>query len=284
MPGQAPTPQGTFVLGLGAQKAGTTWLHQYLAAAEGVETGALKEYHVWDARHLPQAARYRPKLAQLRGGPWRLRWKMQRLPGYYTRYFAGLLARPGVTLTADITPAYGALPAAVLGQIREGFVRRGIAVRAVFVMRDPVQRCWSTVRMHRRNGVAKEGVTLEGSEMAALLAYAGSEDAEIRTRYERIVPEIEAAFPADEIYYGLYETMFTPAAIAALSAFLGLPARPGAAQTRLNVSEKTAALDPAVAAEVAARFAPTYAFCRARFPETQTVWAAPGQPAPRAVS
>ena len=43
----------TFVLGVGAQKAGTTWLHSYIASNATAHMGFTKEYHIWDAVHSP---------------------------------------------------------------------------------------------------------------------------------------------------------------------------------------------------------------------------------------
>ena len=42
----------TFLLGVGAMKAGTTWLHDYLAASPQCEPGVRKEYHVFDSLDL----------------------------------------------------------------------------------------------------------------------------------------------------------------------------------------------------------------------------------------
>ena len=45
--------QRTFLLGLGAQKAGTAWMHRYLESSPQCDPGFRKEYHVWDAVDLP---------------------------------------------------------------------------------------------------------------------------------------------------------------------------------------------------------------------------------------
>ena len=41
-----PMKKGLFVLGIGAQKAGTTWLYEYLKAQNHSNMGFTKEYHV----------------------------------------------------------------------------------------------------------------------------------------------------------------------------------------------------------------------------------------------
>ena len=38
-----------FILGVGAQKAGTTWLHRQLIKSANFNFGHRKEYHVFDA-------------------------------------------------------------------------------------------------------------------------------------------------------------------------------------------------------------------------------------------
>lgn len=42
----------TFLLGVGCQKDGTTWVHDYLSTHRKVDMGFEKEYHIIDALHL----------------------------------------------------------------------------------------------------------------------------------------------------------------------------------------------------------------------------------------
>ena len=39
----------TLLLGVGAQRAGTTWMHDYLSRSEKIETSPIKELHFFDA-------------------------------------------------------------------------------------------------------------------------------------------------------------------------------------------------------------------------------------------
>jgi hypothetical protein len=48
-----------FVLGLGAQQAGTTWVWKYLSQMNGADFGFAKEYHVFDTIHLPECSYFR---------------------------------------------------------------------------------------------------------------------------------------------------------------------------------------------------------------------------------
>lgn len=48
---------GVFLLGVGGQKCGTSWLHDMLARSDQVDMGFKKESHIFDARTLPECAR-----------------------------------------------------------------------------------------------------------------------------------------------------------------------------------------------------------------------------------
>ncbi len=279
-------PQKTFVLGLGAQKAGTTWVHEYLSQFPQFAPGALKEYHVWDGTDLEELRYFdarrnalRDRVAALIGqdrAASLLRARLQRGMDAYAGYFGELLAGPGIAVTADITPTYCALSEARLRQIREAMAARSIAVRAIFLMRDPVERCWSAVRMaQRKQDAAKardRGVVISDSEEQALLDYARSAQSHLRTAYHEAVPRLRAAFAPEELFIGTYEALFTEAEIARLSDFCGVPFRPEFAGERVNVSEKGAPISAAARQAVEAEYAPVYAWCRAEFPQTAALW------------
>lgn len=232
-----------FLLGVGAQKAGTTWLYHYLRTAPGAFLGDTKEWHHWDALHLPESkhfdlrerrADYLPEaLDLLRKATGRKRKHFflsrdfQRNPERYFDYFAAQLDQPGVQLTGDLTPAYAGLPSHVLAQIRDGFAARGIAVKVIFLMRDPVSRCLSAARMYRRLGRSIEGYDARLPESMALDAFLASPDTALRTRYDRTDRRLRAVFSDAMVYVGLYETMFREDELRRLGDFCNVPFRPG---------------------------------------------------------
>ena len=117
---------GVFLLGVGAQKAGTTWLHAQLDRRRDADFGFLKEYHVHDALTLPAAGfsnRRRP--SWLKPRTWRRQRFLDRPERYYA-YFAARLRRRGIRLTGDITPSYSGLSVDTLRTIRRGFDRYAI--------------------------------------------------------------------------------------------------------------------------------------------------------------
>ena len=187
-----PDKNKLFLLGLGAQKAGTTWLYSYLASASNVATDGVKEYHVWDVHHLPDTTNGRvsrqdstPDLAR------RIQYALQQDPSGYFRYFDTFLEKSGRQVSCDITPTYAGLGSAVLASVREGFAQRGIATRAIFLMRDPVERCWSAARMQGRLRAGDAAVTDE-----QVLAHVERPGAQQRTRYDLTIGEMEKAFAA----------------------------------------------------------------------------------------
>jgi hypothetical protein len=108
---------GVFLLGVGGQKCGTSWLHDMLMRSGQVDMGFNKEYHIFDARTLPECARFKDGPLKrydrqvAAGTPpepdtklW-LRAHFLRDPETYYDYFAQRLVPQDVRLTGDITPS-----------------------------------------------------------------------------------------------------------------------------------------------------------------------------------
>jgi hypothetical protein len=166
----------TFLLGIGCQKGGTSWLFEYLAKHPEVATGYGKEYHVLDTRFCPPFRGYHArridektaKIAKLRrtGTPDRDR-QIATLAGEienhrrsqalaadldaYVAHFVGLVeANSRARLVCDITPSYCALRSADWAEVRGLFEAAGFDVRVAFIMRDPIERLNSAYQMGLR--------------------------------------------------------------------------------------------------------------------------------------
>lgn len=270
----------TFILGLGAQKCGTTWLHRYLDGAPDCDMGALKEYHVWSGLHAAEFPffRVRPSdLLKARSGPagifdrkaqW-LRYRMQTRRGFYERYFSRL-ASGTVSRTGDISPSYSALSAADLAGVRDRLESAGFEVKVVFLMRDPVERCWSAVRMTRRNdGIGNMASATEAAQLAARFA---DPIFEARTNYHKTVAAIEDVFEPEKTLYVLFEDMFTPSEHARIASFLGQAPDVAATKEAVNASPKSGEIAPELRAAIRAHYAPVYDYCRERFPRSVELW------------
>jgi hypothetical protein len=276
---------GTFLLGVGAMKAGTTWLHDHLAASPQCEPGLRKEYHVFDSLDLPEPPyllgrvvdKARASLDVVAGGEATDATYLQQAAmvadtELYFDYFAGLLTRPSVRLTLDVTPGYAMLSGPRLSGIRTSFEARGVTFRSLFMMRDPVERIWSQVRMQKRRRPAPNPGTAE--ELVAQ-RYAEPSYAE-RTRYETTLAALDGL--GDVTSHLFYEELFDPARsdglLRELAERLGIDHRPPDLGHQRNVSPRSAALPEAVVREVATYFAPTYAAVAQRFPERdlERIW------------
>ena len=126
--------------------------------------------------------------------------------------------------------------------------------------------------MYRRKGLNVAGLDPALDEPAYVSAYATSDHALRRGRYDRTIETVECIFPAEDIHYGLYETAFEPGEIGRLSTFLGVDASPDLALDEYNVSPKQEGLPAGVRQAVARAYAPTLSFCADRFPLTRALW------------
>lgn len=110
-------------LGIGAQKAGTTWLYKQLASHPQVRFPAGKELHYWDLREAGR--RDEPD-----------HWYQGRFP-----------APPSADIRqGEITPAYAALSAESVARIAALYPE----LRILFILRNPIERAWSAAQMALR--------------------------------------------------------------------------------------------------------------------------------------
>jgi hypothetical protein len=267
----------TFVLGVGAQKAGTTWLHQYLSSYACADFGMHKEYHIWDAIFSELCAEFKvtPEMfvdtvadGLVANDASILRYAMQHFPAVYPAYFAHLLTGKK-WLTGDITPAYACLDKDALLQVKQSIESAGMQVKAVFLMRDPFERCWSAIRMYKRMA------DLEGSDEECLARLYRSERFRFRTAYQETIGALECVFSPESIFYGFYESLFTAETLDRLSDFLGIPPNYAAIEQHFNASPKSEHCRPDLRLEVIRFYEDVYAFCRNRFPETKVLWHQP---------
>ena len=267
--------QPTLVLGVGAQKAGTTWLHRYLESSPAFAAGFRKEYHVFDTIDVPSAAWSRDRaitlaeqaLTDLKEGLPADAEVLHLLsmcgnPTYYYDYFSALLRRdPRRRVTADITPAYALLSEPRFREIRQEFGERGVRTVPVFVMRDPVERIWSQARMQHQRADAATG----SAEDLVRQRYADEAFA-ARSEYHRTIDALDAAF-GEDVHYAFYERLFTDESVAALCAAIGIAPHPARYDDHLNAARGDEELPESLAEEIATHLAEVYRKVAARFPE-----------------
>jgi hypothetical protein len=271
--------QNTFILGVGAQKAGTSWLHQYLKLSPHFNPGLMKEYHIWDALCIDSCRKYlvkdnrEPRVDNVDLFPLGIasREEILTLRGHiqsdsipYEQYFAQLMYGE-FNSTGDITPAYAGLQAHSYALIKNRLESAGFKVKVVFLMRDPVERCLSAIRMQIRK-------TQTGEVAELLRVKYRSERFSLRTNYHRTILEIEKVFELKDIYYGIYEEMFSAVNIEKLSQFCGVPTNLAAGAEMVNAGNDRAPIDFELAKEISDFYSDVYEFCGNRFPQTKLLW------------
>lgn len=276
--GSPPVRQDkTFLLGLGAQKGGTTWLHRYLAGSPQYAGGYRKEYHVFDSsdleserwmrdRVLSMAARELDK-ARL-GEPCEAaqlhRASMYANHEFYFDYFAGLLRkRPRFRVTGDMTPDYAMLSVDRVADIKQSFANRRVRTASVFLMREPVERIWSQVRMQDQRDPGRFEVSAEEvvARDHAAPVYA------LRTRYHETLRVMDEVFDPADRWIGFYEELFAEGALQEICDVLGLDYRDPDLDTRRNAYQKQDALPDSVVRVVAEHYREVYEAVAERFPD-----------------
>ncbi len=233
---------GVFLLGVGAQKAGTSWLHQQLHRRSDADFGFLKEYHVHDALTIPKLERFRHlnvKLQTPRSWLQPRSWRRQRFfsdPRRYYNYFSWLLRRPrrpgrSVCLTGDITPSYAVLSAETFQSIHNQFQQRGIPVRPVFLLRDPIERIISSQRMKLR----KQGQRDAATEVASLRKRVDKGQG-LRSSYSQTLEALDQSFGLEYCFIGLFETLFQQDTYTALCDYLAIAYQEPDWQEKVNAS------------------------------------------------
>ncbi|APX14352.1 hypothetical protein BWR18_21160 (plasmid) [Tateyamaria omphalii] len=270
--------RGVFLLGVGGQKCGTSWLHDMLMRSAQVDMGFNKEYHIFDARTLPECVRFkngplkrydRQVAAGTPPAPgsklW-LRAHFLREPDTYYDYFAQRLAAPDIRLTGDITPSYSGLSTDTLAEIRDGMAARGVPTKVVFLMRDPVERSWSALRMSRRQTALKNpGHVFKLSEFDQLRANYKEPNYELRANYAATLARLETVFDAGDIFVEFYETLFAQDVMDRFCAFAGIDPIDADMDKQVNPSPKTSAIPEDIAEEMALHYAAIYRTLADRF-------------------
>ena len=176
---------------------------------------------------------------------------------FYFDYFASLVGRDdAVTATGDLTPDYAMLSAERMRSIQASFDQRGLRTVAVFLMRDPVERVWSHIRMK----ADRHPDWFDRSTQDELLAEHAAPSYALRTRYHETLTTLGEAFDASQAHVGLSETLFTDAQqTAAVSDLVGItPRKPRLQVTSNSAPREVDRLPESIARPVAEHYAETY--------------------------
>ena len=131
--------------------------------------------------------------------------------------------RDGQALVADLTPAYGLLSEARLG--RMAALSEGS--RFLLVLRDPVARLWSHVRMMAaRHAPRERDIAARASRIFWRFGRGRFPAIWARSDYRGMLQRAGRALEPERLLVMFFEEMFSRQGIARLCAFLGIAPRP----------------------------------------------------------
>jgi hypothetical protein len=192
--------RGPDFLVIGAQRAGTTWLHRVLQQHPALWLPPVKELHYFDKLKRKRTwldpherRRVRPKTIDL--------WHLSYLLGRRTdRWYAWLFhkAQARGLFAGEVTPTYAVLEEEVFRRIH----RMNSDIKLAFVMRDPVDRVWSEVNNALMKGVLRGTLTLDKA-----LGFAHRPGIASSSNYLDTIERLEAVFPETQLYFCFFEAL-----------------------------------------------------------------------------
>lgn len=281
-----------FILGVGAHKAGTTWLWKQLGNAPGRVSLGRKELHYWDnlIRLGSQTLRDEQELQAFMTDDSIKAIASLNHDKYFTPVKRAQRVRWGnrneQRFTADITPAYAGLPRGVFAYIRRQLQLREVDYRIIYFMRDPVARIVSAfnylLQTRTLEKFVKSPLRDEGSA-EKFIRYATSTHCQLRTRYEITVANLSEVFPSDRLFFGFNESISDSSQIEGLSDFLNLPValfNPARAVLVGRDAGPYHLPSAEIRDELRLLYRSTYEGIQEKFPEVSRLWSEGGRDTP----
>lgn len=188
-------------LGIGSQKAGTTWLHANLSCHPDLFLTAQKELHYFD-------------------------WSYHTRLVNYARHFA----EAGNRVAGEITPGYQLLPANRVRMIKSLCP----ALRLLFIVRNPIDRAWSQAKMGL--GV-KRGRSLETVSDDEFIAFFRSKPSVGRGSYTEAIDRWSGIFGAQRLLVFFHDEIARAPEALLRRAFVHLGVTPDVDWTRFPMRE-----------------------------------------------
>ena len=159
-------------LGIGAQKAGTTWLYEQLNRHPQLAFPLGKEAHFWNRPHDAAAV------------------------ADYLDRFARIDAIAG-----EITPAYGMLPIETVREIH----RHAPRLRLIYLIRNPIERAWSSALM----ALQRAEMTIDEASDPWFSDHFHSAGSMKRGDYQACLQTWRAVFPDEQLLVLRFEQIVT---------------------------------------------------------------------------
>lgn len=256
---------------VGAQKAGTTWLWHYLRKNPNIDLGFKKEYHVWDSTTIPEYAFFKENLEKaVAEKPIQEKIIQLSFMNNYQVYFKYFQCKlQYVDITGDFTPQLSSLDSSTFDYIRNTFQQSNINTRAIFILRDPVDRLQSMIRMKMIiRGMLNPSYD---TELALMEEHCQSNNYYLTGGYDTLIPKFDHIFKHD-VYYGFYENLFTDHSTKQITDFLGVSHH----QADYNFNPKPSKTDNELLPEdreyFESLYKPIYDYTADRFPQVKNLW------------
>jgi len=252
---------------VGATKAGTSSLYRYLHDHPDCTLPAVKEAHYWDTfdphRLERQLQAYQLRLQEMRaeqttaqaaGRDWKVANLDRRIADMTaliavlegdrpddTAYLRWLTDRSDGGLVADITPGYGTLRDPLIARMQALSPR----TKFLFLIRDPLDRLWSHIRMQaRRQRQAHEVYEKKSNNILYRILNRGQETHILeRGDYPKIIRKLRRVVEEGRLLVQFAEDLFTDAGLARLCAFLGIRPQPANVAQPAHAGAEVAMLD-----------------------------------------
>jgi len=198
-------------LGIGTTRSGTTFLHERLRAHPGVWLPPQKEIHYfnferpygfWNRRHLAHLRRALPDLrralAGRRGPAGELAWQLRYLFGARSdAWYLSLYDAPPGLVAGQIEPTYATLPLATMRVVQ----RLHPEARLLYMMRDPIERAWSSVTKSTAKNRRRPMARVADSEMLEKIDRSALE----MSTYIEQIERWEQVFPKESFLFGFFD-------------------------------------------------------------------------------
>ena len=263
-------------IGIGAQKAGTTWLAEFLTSHPEVAMSPMKELHFFDQYYATKLCgnfeeNFTKEVSSIENAALLTSLSEQQqircqhlksrlaMKGSHDKYRDYLFALKNSTdrITGEITPSYSLLGEAGFEAINTTLPD----VKIIFMLRDPVQRYWSQCKYHQLQHPAYDALT-------ECLPSLQSPHFSLRTDYARTFEGLDAVFSEDQVHIIFYEDLFlestSQGVVSRLCSFLGISESPFDAAHVINPSPRLA-LPFAHGEIIGKHFSHVYAAVRERF-------------------
>lgn len=174
-------------------------------------------------------------------------------------------SRPGLAC-GEICPGYARLPPEMIRTI----VQRNPRLKIIYLLRDPIDRAWSSVAMHFRKQGRKTIITeqLGEAERARLVNRIGNSTFQSHCRYDANISNWLTYLPESQIYFGFFERIEADPAgyLADILRFLGAERAPIASAPRERINAgRGEVIDPVIERELGVRLMGEAACAEIRF-------------------